>query len=807
MSLTGADTHYNFPPEFVNPDVKETADYGLQYAKAMYNCGTRYGSRYYNGGTDAAEFDELTELAQGRQSLDGLKNLFGFSSLPGQRDFTEGLAYIDLNVLNLAPKYINRAVDKMQKFNYDIGLQAIDIVSINEKKDYAAVLDAFYRQRKWVNDMGYDPRVLFPEIDVDSLPIHPDEMLFDIATNPKLKKEIAGELLMKFIHAINNFQQKQREVDWDMVVYGRGHIHCYADANGYPREDRINPKHWLGSYVENDDFEQQEYAGFYDFISVNQFIKETSDQLTQDQQMKIVDAHCNQNTTHSFGDYRRNESYDGLGYIPVMRFYFRSEDNRRFVEKKTEFGRSILIEKAHNYKPPRNVATKFEMGEYRMISNSYTSIYGGTWVIDSDCVYNYKRQNYPRQNLVNATLPIKTFATNFKEGRTVSFLAQMVEPLKMINIAWNKIKQILAEERMGVMEIDFNQIEDVAMGSGGQKWTPLEVMKFFFKKRILIKRGKVNQHDQKIGNAIDMNVGGIQLADYMNSFTMGIQLLEQMTATSVIEQAQQPDRLAVKNAMLSQQTSDIDMGYLYNGHEYLYQRTSHQLLLIAQGSLQDGKVLEGFIPALGKVNLGYYRASDDLAYCEYGMYLTRQPGPEEWAEFYMDVSLALKEGRLGVSDSAFLREIDNLKQARQIMMIREQIFERKTQEMQQQVVEQQMQMNAASADQAHQIKIAEMREQGRIDAELLALEGEIKRSLQNEKEQWTSLNKRHEYQKKEQIARNTSDRELIKKGIENIPLKVKNMIDAQQVDVAREKVAVEKEKVEVMKKRPAPAKK
>lgn len=346
----GNDTHVGFPPEFVNPDDKEKAAYGLQYAKAIYTCGTRYGLRYFNA--DTANFNALTEQAQGEESVTLLRNLFGYASLPNnQKDVTADLAHLDVGILKLAPKYINRAVAKMQKLQYDIGLQAIDVVSVDEKAAYAAAIQAFYRQRKWIEDMGYDPQVFFPDIDISSLPLYPDEMLFDIATNPKIKKEIGGELLIKLLHSINNFNQKMREVDWDLAVYGLGHVHCYADANGIPREDRINPKFWGGSYVENDNFEDQEYAFFFEFISHNQFIKETSDQLTQDQQMEIVRAYSNKNSAAGYLDYRRSEHFDGLGYLPVMRYYFRSEDNRTFVTKKNEFGREYILEKGEYLHP------------------------------------------------------------------------------------------------------------------------------------------------------------------------------------------------------------------------------------------------------------------------------------------------------------------------------------------------------------------------------------------------------------------------------------------------------------------------
>lgn len=777
--LTTLDGRSHFPEEFVSPKEKEKRDYGLQYAKAMYYSSNRYGTQFFYGNSD---FDNLVELAQGRQSVSGIRKLFGY--LDAQNPLNEGanaLAYLDIQVLNLAPKYVNRAVAKIQKTHFDVGVNAIDIVSLDEKADYAAAIDAFYRLKDWMEQNKFDPRAMFPELDIDSLPDFIDEMEYDVMVNPKIKKEIEAELTIKLIQSINNFLQKMREVDWDLVVIGRGHLHCYNDDNGVPRVDRINPKYWIGSYVENDNFEAQEYSGFFDFITVNQFIKETKGELTVDQQMQIVNRHSSQTPDNSyFVDLNRLENYDGLGYIPVLRFYFLSEDNRTYVRKKNGFGDDVLVEKGFNYSPPDKVADRYgPEGDSKVIENDYCSVYGGTWVIDSDIVYKYGRKKYPRTNLVNSTLPIKTFATNFKEGRTVSFASQMVEPLFMINVAWNKIKEILAQGYMGILEIDFNQLEDVAMGHGGKQWTPLDLMKLFLKKKILIKRGQVNKYDQKIGEAMAIQAGGLTLGDYFQTLNTAMGLLDQMTGTSVIEQATVPDRLTAKNAQMSQITADFDMEYLYNAHEYLYLQTSHTLLLLAQQSKADGKNIQGFIPALGKVNSGYYNVSSDIAYSEYGMFLTRQPTAEEWASFYNDVTIAVQAGTQGLpggislADSAYVREIDNLKQARQMLGIKQKQFERKMQEQAERNHQMQLEGNQQQAQLKIQGEMAKLQEEHRLKSELIILQGKITERTNAQKAQETMLGKSLDNQTKKLIAEGDRQADIVKQSIRNIPEKAK----------------------------------
>lgn len=800
--------HDYFPPEFVSPSFKEQNSYGLQYAKAIYNCDTRYGMRYWNSYSD---FDALTDLAQGKESITDLQKAFGYYIKPGNRaedDPTAQLAYMDIKTLSLAPKYINRAVAKMQKIDFDYGLEAVDIVSIKEKEDYIASLGAFYRMRKWVEDMKYDPRVMFPEIDVDSLPQYPDEMLYDISVNPKIKQEISGELLIQLLHEANNYPQKVRQADWDLCVYGRAHLYNYHDANGIPRLKRINPKYWFGSYVENDDFEEQEYAGFFDHISVNQFIKETAGQISQDQQMEIVAKWAGRGPVDGFTDYRRIDQYDGLSYIPVMRFYFRSEDVRTYVKKPNFMGDKILVEKAYNYLPPREVAHRFnENGDSKIIRNQYTSIYGGTWVLESDVVYNYGRKNYPRQNLVDASLPIKTFGTNQKEGRVVSFLTQMIEPISMVNTAWNKIKQILAEGRTGIMEIDFDQIEEVAIaGKGGQAWTGLDVMKFLFKKNILLKRGKVNRYDQKVGNAIEFSDPGVKLPEYFQAFTTGIQMLESLTGTSLLEGMDIPDRTTAKSAEISQATSNVDLEYLYNGHEYLTKKSTQHMLLLGQQSLADGYVIQGFIPALGKVSTGYYNAPQELAYCEFGMFPTRKPTPEEWALWYQDISIALKEGRISAADSAYVREITNMKQARQILALRENMYQRRVRQEAQDAAQLQMQANEQQAIMSLEAERAKIQEQLAADKELAILNGKIQQMLQQEKIQGTLTQTSITEQSKRNISKQKSSDEIVKQAVRNIPEKTQAAAKLADVRVKAEGVKVDLEKVKVDAKKPVPKK-
>lgn len=716
----------SYPPEYVAPETKERPQYGVQYAKAMYATSNRLGTFHF----DEIEYMGLMEIAQGRQSVEGIRKLFGH--------FDEGdsqgadLAYIDPQVLNLAPKYINRAVAKMQRYTYDIGVNAVDIVSVNEKEQLAAGIQAFYRLKDWLEGMGQDPRELFPDIDVDALPQYPDEMLYDLTANPKIKKEIAAELGIKLLHYVNDFRQKLREVDWYTVVIGKGHLHFYLDENGVPRVEVINPRFYVGSYVDNESYDNQQHAGFIDWITVDQLRKEMLADGFDEYFIQDIVAQWRDGRHGSISpEYKGGTtSYDGLDYVPVMRFYFKSEDVRTFVKQKNKYGTEILLEKSFNYEPGPEVYEYFNRGEREVIRNQYTSVYGGTWIINTDVVYNYGRKKTPRTHLVEAQLPIISFAPNMKEGRVVSLLSQMIEPLFMINVSWNKIKEILAKGWMGTREIDISQFENVALGKGGHEWTPRQVYEHFLKTNTLIKRSHRNQYDQNPnGSAVVDSASGLQMADYINTLMTAINMLEQMTSTAAVDSINVPDRLSATGAKLSAMTSDFDMEYLYNAHEFFLYKGSHMLLLLLQETLRDGNTVKGFIPALGKVNTGYYEAPTDLAYCDLGLMITRQPTDEEWAQFYEDVRIALANKEISVADSAFLRDIDNLKQARQMLVIRHNQHRRYLREEAEFNNKLAIESNQAAAEAKAQFEAAKEDKKGENARELALLDGKIKERL------------------------------------------------------------------------------
>ena len=222
----------------------------------------------------------------------------------------------------------------------------------------------------------------------------------------------------------------------------------------------------------------------------------------------------------------------------------------------------------------------------------------------------------------------------------MSLLSQMVEPLTMFNVAWNKVKDVLAKGRLGIMELNLTAFENIALGKGGNQWSAKEAIDFLFQTHVGVSRQQTNPYGQTNGENIRFISTGVALADYFNTMTTCIKIMNELSGATLAETTDLPDRLTSKTMMANVTAGSDAIEYLVNAHKQAYEQVSHMMLLLTQESKRYGTALQGMIPALGKRSvLEHFEVPDDLPYCDYGLSLEREATPEEWAQFYQDIAL------------------------------------------------------------------------------------------------------------------------------------------------------------------------
>lgn len=723
----------SFPEEYTSPAEKAKPEYGVRYAKAMLEAYNFYAGNVMDNSHDRAVM--LDNLAQGELDLDGIKKLMGYvSDDPNEK--LEALSHMDVEVPNIISRLVANAVGKLSKLKYDISLTPIDPLAIDQQKQYEAKAKAYLQLKDFLNSVQIPAQEMFDDIDFDSIPEEPDDIMIEAQMNPKFNRAMKSEMTIKMLHANNNYTQLQQEIAYDAIVHGRIINFLYLDENLVPRERRIASAAFVHSAPKGEDYEDLEYAGHIERISPNQFIREASGTLTPEAIQNVIRTYAPSYDTYAMAQY---EAYDGLGRIPVLRFQFLTENTKNYVVKKGKFGNKVFQERSFNFTPENSELPKYESGQKRLIKNTYTAKYSGTYILDTDLVYGYGLDSSALRNktkLVNERLNYVVYAPFERNGKIISPLLQLLEPFRMFIIAWNKTKKIVGRGWGGAIEIDFSALESVALGKSGKLWTPRKLLQMFFQEGVLVKKRALNAYGQSNGKSVEQTQIGLTLTDYFNTMSTASQYMKETLGLNDLSDGSTPNnRTAVGVMNAAQMNSDTNIDYLFHALVSVYERSSKCILLLAQRSLRSGVELAGWIPAMGRATAKFFQADMDVALHDFGMIVEQQLSPEMWNRVYglIDKLVELGEANGGISadDALFIYQIDNLKQAMELTLVRRKRRMKEAVKLADDAAKRQMEINQSAAKAKMEGDIATIQEEDRVVRERMILQKEIDIELIN----------------------------------------------------------------------------
>jgi hypothetical protein len=721
----------SFPDEYTSPADKAKSEYGVAYAKAMLEAYNFYAGNVMDNSRDRAVM--LDNLAQGELDLDGIKKLLGYiSDDPNEK--LESLSYADIEVPNIISRLVANAVGKLSKLKYDISLTPIDPLAIDQQKQFEARAKAYLELKDFLNTIQVPAQEMFDDLDFDAIPEEPDDIMIEAQVNPKINRAMKSEMTIKMLHATNNYVQLQQELAYDAVVHGRIINFLYLDENLVPRERRISTSAFVHSAPSNEAYEDLEYAGHIERISPNQFMREASGYLTPEAIQNVIRTYAPSYDTYAMAQY---EAYDGLGRIPVLRFQFLTENTKKYVVKRGKFGNKVFQERSFNFTPEDSELPKYESGQKRLIKNTYTAKYSGTYILDTDLVYGYGLDaSALRSNgkMVNERLNYVVYSAFERNGKVVSPLLQLLEPFRMYVVAWNKAKKIIGRGWGGAIEIDFSALESVALGKSGKLWTPRKLMQMFFQEGVLIKKRALNNYGQSNGKSVEQTQVGLTLTDYFNTMSTASQLMKEILGLNDLSDGSTPaSRTAVGVMNAAQTNSNMNIDYLFHALVSVYERSSKCILLLAQRSLRSGVDLAGWIPAMGRATAKFFKADMDVALHDFGLIVEQQLSEEMWHRVYnlIDKMVELGEANGGISpdDALFIYQIDNLKQAMELTLVRRKRRMKEAQKIADDAAKRQIEINQSAAKAKSEGDIAAMQEEDKLVRERMMLQRDIDKEL------------------------------------------------------------------------------
>lgn len=662
--------------------------------KAVSNMWSTYSNSPIGVGYNSIDYIKNMDLALGRPSQfrENISKFLGAKNNDLLSSY--GINSIDPQLVNLCPKFVNHVHGKLMNFEYEIGVDVIDATSVDEKKQIRAELEAYVKLKDFYTGLGIQVEQIRKESGLEDLPETQEDIELIMTTTYKHHEAMRAELELKAIHNLNDWNAIKSKFIWELIVQGQSGIRTFVDEYGTIREEWFPMNRFVSSYSESEDFNKLTHAGIIDYITVDQFYAEAKDSLTETQIFDVIKNH----TTTSMGMASENPTFitpqatGNVKYVKIMRFQFLEEDIENYVKKKDKFGNWGHEKKKANFSIAPEEKPFYDSGEKIHIQTSIKTKYGGTWVVGTEYVYDYGII----QQGNDVRLDYHVYAPNMRNGRVVSMVAQIREPLEMIGVAWTRYKDVIGKGYNGLLEINIDLLADLTLGKGGTNPNWKHALDLFTINGIVLSKSKRNVHDQNIGKAIDILNQGLGASDFISAIELSTNMIRSICGINELSDGSTPKAGTLNGVMqMSNQATDNNLQYFYRAYNSVYRRVSLAIL-------------------------GYWKSipSNEAWNREYIIGVEAATTQEEWATFYASLDrqtqIPLGDGGLKYSDFIELHNVKNLKQAELMAKNRCRKNMAEARAMQAEQMKQQQDQSMQAAQMANEAKMQQMQ----LDLEL-----------------------------------------------------------------------------------------
>lgn len=724
-----------FPDGHIDP-AKKDKKFVLKYGKALYNSFRKSGlNLFYN---NRVEYLENIGYAMGNQSSDQYKQ-----RLDCWEDQDKSWLNLDWQILNLATKFVNVVVGKLNKNDHTVICKAIDALAMDQKKEYKAKLDAFLELKAWMNSVGVDASKFFSEM--PDINLDPEELEINLNMNLKHRWCMEMEKLIEVVLDNNKYKQLKRELNWDAAVLGVRVLKITEMRDGLPVLEKTNPENFITSYTEFEDFRNMQNGGEVRLMSPSEFFKRAGKDLTDDQKKDILENFTKTKPVYSHNDGSSNgriiDEGDGK-FIEVFDYCFLSPDTMVYEKKKDKRGNSQMYRKGHGFPGnPEEYEEKYK-GEREAHRATYNALYKGLWVIGSEYIVDCGRvENAQVDEFYDNVVPYVVFAPNMKHGHSASMVKQMIPVLNMIQLNWLRFNDAIAKYIPKGAFIDLDALDDINIGKGGKNLTKKEIIDTYFKRGIVVGRRKNMANKGANGMPVEELENGMSkdTERFFNNILMGIGMLRDIIGVNEVTDASTPDPKMLKSlAEAAMAGSNNALDYLFHADNISFETMCQKLSYSIIGAIKRG-VKTGIEESVGKGAIKFFGENSEMTKHKYAIKIENKPTQEEWNAFYNQVDIALANKEISSSDAAFVREIDNLKQARQYLIVKEKKKLRMDAEQQQASIEATAKAQQQSAQVTSQLKKDELKAEIDVKLQLEAMKAKNAKELEAEKRKTLQL--------------------------------------------------------------------
>jgi|TARA_Y100000310_G_C20704425_1_gene834140 hypothetical protein len=644
-----------YPDPLASWKEKQSIEYGTSYAKHII------AKEWFNGGMINSANCEYASRSQyiidNRLLVRGMQNTDDYKKHMARQ--TGDLDYLNLTwkPVNIPGKFCRIVYNGISDENYALDIRANDRISLMNKKkkmeDRRNTMRSMPLLKKVKEQLGINliPQGFIPQ-DEEELRLYSE-----IKDRPKI--EIAEELMIDYIDKTNKKDYLEAKKNKDLVEIGISAERVWTDPYNGVSFEYVDPEYLVHSYTSRNDFSDVYYYGYVDTITIDDLKRESN--FDDKKLREIAKAYANLNKAKNVY-YDSCDFRDLLGHkVHVLRFAFKTTKTRVYKAYKKKGTFYKVVEKDENYNPP-------ERSDYGKVQDVKDTWMEGTYIIDSDFVYNYKEcENIIRDERNEALAPFNVKATDIQKNILHSFLDDIKVPNQELQYIHLKMQHLTAELKPDLTIINEDALADLS-GSGKKQQMWQETLNLLNVKGVIIEKtidiGEMGTQRVQAARPSGSQQGSA-LAALLNQWVKYYELIRETTGINPARDGSLPhDALLGVNQMaqLASNTATkhiVDTSVSFNKtHAELISTRLHQIFSSKQEGAKD--LVQMYERAVGKHNIDVLEVMKDRHLHDFGFTVNMLPTQQELKEFREDLSLFIQTNGNDIESIAVKNEAQQI---------------------------------------------------------------------------------------------------------------------------------------------------
>jgi len=655
------------PNENIDPYLKRQKPFLLEMSKAVWNSNEsgEYNKIFYR---NQARYEEIKDYALGIQSHTKYKPMLGIDE-----SSDKSWLNIDWSIRRIVPKFRNIAINKIAKTRYTTNCTPIDPLAKDimdrqyaETKAKILMRDAL---KKFGSEIAESAQLKRQEGEPEDL----EELAMQNEFGAKNNMAMEAELGIEVVFNENNIEDIERELIESLIDYGVAGVKEYIDAEGRVRIRPVDMRYFGSNFCTKKNFSDMTRA--WEIIDVP--VSELATIFNDDsiiEQIKNAAMQRNYNAPTNMASRGQIYGYDTTK-ARVMDLVFVSYDKEVMEINISSKGNIVSAKADYKFKDKTDTVNINGQEVPRYMTKKVQNLYQCKWIIGTDLIYDYglaknmKRSTDPKK-MADTSLPYHFYAPNFHDMKATSIMDALIPIADEFQLTVYRIQNFKNRWIPYVIELDLNAIEDVALGAGGTKMKPSEVLQMMFQTNVLIGR----KRDMSGGNVNykSVDIYPTQMAAEFNALVADLERikndLRDISGLNELTDGSTPDaKTLVPIAAAAQEATNNALSGVIYGRKYILESLAKGVLQRLQIAVATTGKYEGYYNALGSNSVKFFQVSDRICLHYYGIKLEERTTDEMKQYMVQYMQKDIEQGFLSTADVYMIMTMYNTKQAFQYL--------------------------------------------------------------------------------------------------------------------------------------------